>query len=399
MFPIGYRRLYATFKVAISIFFPPLSAIRDKRRSKLTESPLSPVNSPAFSSHDALGSVAEAALVTLDTIAARVNPAGNLAWNDRDRALAMFGLVIDPDLGLPSTVAALDAMTQGAISNAMAAGRPVRHRIGRLLEFRFDLAGLITVRRLGLGAIDRRGADAGGRSIQAAIEEGRLLLLHQPIVDAISGAVLRHECLARLVDSAGAVISPAEFIPIAERAGLIGMLDLATAGLALKSAAANPDLALAVNVSAATVADEKARRSYLERLALSPMQSRQLTVEITETIAIEDLDVAAHFAGEVRKLGARVALDDFGEGHTSFRSLLKIPLDEVKIDGLYVEKIDTRQEARAFVRAIDQLSRELGLETVAERVETEAEAAALRTIGVGSMQGYHFGRPTAPAAT
>jgi EAL domain-containing protein (putative c-di-GMP-specific phosphodiesterase class I) len=342
--------------------------------------------------------LAAGALAALDTIAAQVDGHGTLTWVDQHRAVSLFGLALDPVAGLPMTLEALDTLCAGAVSRARDAGRPIRQRIGRLLEFRYHPEGLVTIRRLGLQATDRRAADAGAATVQRAIEQRRLILLHQPIIDTASGAVLRHECLARIVDVDGAILGPAMFIPIAERAGLIGMLDVATLDQALTGMGRVAGLQLAVNVSAATVADENARAAYLQRLALSPGLASRLTVEITETIAIEDLDVASHFAGEVRKLGARVALDDFGEGHTSFRSLLKIPLDEVKIDGLYVERIDSRKEARAFVRAIDRLSRELGLETVAEKVETEGEAAELRAIGVGSMQGYHFGRPAAPEA-
>jgi EAL domain-containing protein (putative c-di-GMP-specific phosphodiesterase class I) len=345
------------------------------------------------SSHSGL---AASALAALDTIAAHVDPDGRLTWSDPEQAINLFGLTLDPIAGLPLTFDALDTLCAGAVSRAREADRPIRQRIGRLMEFRFHPAGLVTIRRLGLLATDRRAADAGAATVSLAIEQRRLILMHQPIIDTVTGAVLRHECLARIVDVDGTILSPGVFIPIAERAGLIGMLDVATLDQALGGMGRVAGLQLAVNVSAATVADEKARQAYLQRLALSPALAPRLTVEITETIAIEDLDVAAHFAGEVRKLGARVALDDFGEGHTSFRSLLKIPLDEVKIDGLYVEKIDSRREARAFVHAIDRLSRELGLETVAEKVETEGEADALRQIGVGSMQGYHFGRPVAP---
>jgi EAL domain-containing protein (putative c-di-GMP-specific phosphodiesterase class I) len=354
---------------------------------------VSPVRDDASS--DPAG-LASGALLALDAVAAQIDPSGRLTWSDPARAAGLFGLALAPDAGLPDSFAILDDLASGALSKALAEGRPVRQRIGRLLEFRCDSAGILTVRRLGTMAADRRAADASAVMVRQAIEERRLILMHQPIIDTRSGAVLRHECLARILDTDGSMISPALFIPVAERAGLIGMLDLATLDSALASMGKVILGQLAVNVSAATVADEHTRAAYLARLARSPAQAARLTVEITETLAIEDLDVAARFAGEVRKLGARVALDDFGEGHTSFRSLLKIPLDEVKIDGLYVEKIDSRKEARAFVRAIEQLSRDLGLETVAEKVETAGEAAELRQIGVGSMQGYHFGRPVAP---
>lgn len=254
---------------------------------------------------------------------------------------------------------------------------------------------MITLQKLGAKPSTDLPEDAQTQALKKALKAGRLTLFRQPIVSSVNGKIVRFECLARMVNEDGSIANAADFIPAAERAGLIAELDLAALSLALKSLKNRRDLQLAVNVSAATIADTNARQEFESLLKHSKDEARFLTVEITETIAIQDLDVAAKFAAKVRVNNARVALDDFGVGHTSFRSLKAIPLDEVKIDGHYVEKINERGDSRAFVKAIDSLSRELGLETVAERVETEHEAAILREIGVFALQGYLFGKPSA----
>ncbi|KAF0097791.1 MAG: PAS/PAC sensor-containing diguanylate cyclase/phosphodiesterase, partial [Hyphomonadaceae bacterium] len=232
-------------------------------------------------------------------------------------------------------------------------------------------------------------------ALKQALKENRIALFRQPIVTSTDGSIVRFECLARMINVDGTIANAADFIPAAERAGLIADLDIAALNLALAALKGRADLQLAVNVSAATIADFNARQEFENMLKHSRNEAGYLTVEITETIAIQDLDVAAKFAAKVRVNNARVALDDFGSGHTSFRSLKAIPLDEVKIDGHYVEKIHERGDSRAFVKAIQSLSHDLGLETIAERVETETEAAILRDIGIFGLQGYLFGRPQA----
>lgn len=254
---------------------------------------------------------------------------------------------------------------------------------------------LISLQRLGTKTHTNITDDVQTLALKRALKENRIALFRQPIVTSTDGSIVRFECLARMINIDGTIANAADFIPAAERAGLIADLDIAALSLALNALKGRSDLQLAVNVSAATIADFNARQEFENRLKFSKNEAAFLTVEITETIAIQDLDVAAKFAAKVRVNNARVALDDFGSGHTSFRSLKAIPLDEVKIDGHYVEKINERGDSRAFVKAIQSLSHDLGLETIAERVETETEAAILREIGIFGLQGYLFGRPQA----
>ncbi len=341
--------------------------------------------------HD--GALAGAILDLTETTGCALTPGGGLIWDETAKVRLFESTPFSP----PSTLAGLDRLTDGAATLALASGERMQARIGGRIEIRADRnRGLIALRRLEPAAFDVLRSDAQALALADALADGRMRLYRQPIVAANDpGTIVRWECLARMVRPDGSVASPSEFIPAAERAGLIGHLDLSALRLALASLAARPDQALAVNVSAATLAEQGAREDYIALLRAAHGTVQGLTVEITETIAIHDLDVAARFAEDARTPGIRIALDDFGEGYTSFRSLMKLPLDEVKIDGLYVQDIDVRADSQAFVRAIESLSRDLGLETVAERVETHAEAEALKAIGVQGLQGFFFGAPAA----
>ena len=336
---------------------------------------------------------AHSALELLRATGCDIGDQGGVSWVDPVAASRMLGLS-----QAPMTLVELDVVTQGGVGLAMSTGRPVMLVHPRGVEVRADARRAILVLRntdeeQPLVAMPTPANDPSTLMLVSALADKRMCLFRQPIVNAQDASIIRWECLSRLVHEDGRIAQPYEFIPAAERAGLVGALDLETLALALKALGRENEVKLAVNVSAATIADQGSRRAYKDLLAFSANLATRLTIEITETIAIHDLDIAARFGHAAKAAGARLALDDFGEGHTSFQSLRVLPLDEVKIDGLYVEGIDARAENRAFVVAIDRLARDLGMETVAERVETIGEATALREIGVDGLQGYYYGKP------
>jgi EAL domain-containing protein (putative c-di-GMP-specific phosphodiesterase class I) len=336
---------------------------------------------------------AHSALELLRASACEIDAHGYLSWVDAKIAGKLLGLA-----QAPLSLAALDSATEGGASLAMASQQPVALVRPAGVEIRADAhRGFLVLRRTDqdqpILAMPSPANDPGTLMLISALADQRICLFRQPIVNARDASVVRWECLSRLIHEDGRIAQPYEFIPAAERAGLVGALDLETLTLALKALGRDEAVKLAVNVSAATIADQGSRRAYKDMLASSANLATRLTIEITETIAIHDLDIAARFGHAAKAAGARLALDDFGEGHTSFQSLRALPLDEVKIDGLYVERIDTRAENRAFVIAIDRLARDLGMETVAERVETAGEAEILREIGVDGLQGYYYGKP------
>jgi EAL domain-containing protein (putative c-di-GMP-specific phosphodiesterase class I) len=157
-------------------------------------------------------------------------------------------------------------------------------------------------------------------------------------------------------------------------------------------------VSLAINVSAYTTGDKVWMRRLKDLVEGRPEISRRLTVEITETVALKDLEQSAGFCHEVKKLGCGVSLDDFGAGYTSFKSLRLLGVEEVKIDGSYVRNLLENPDNQVFVRSLLGLAQGLKMRTVAECVETEAEAKWLLEQGVDYFQGYYFGRPdTKPA--
>lgn len=332
------------------------------------------------------------ALNLLDAMSCTLHADNSLTWLETNR-LEVFAF-----RELPKTLAELEArlgLNRIARENGFADQNLIIAKNDDY-EIRCNLENRhLTIQKLCKFGMSNRELDVQAIALSKALIENRICLYRQPIVAANDQTVVRFECLARMVREDGTIAAPYEFIPAAERAGLISNLDLAALNLALLSLRGQSELNLAVNVSAATIADPSARQEFEETLRFHAKEANNLTVEITETIAIQDIDIAAKFATNIKASNARVALDDFGAGYSSFRSLQIIPLDEVKIDGLFVENINERGDSRAFVRAIDALSRDLGLETIAERVETEAEANMLREIGVFGLQGYLYGRPIA----
>ena len=229
--------------------------------------------------------------------------------------------------------------------------------------------------------------------VQAGLKDGRVLLAFQPVVDAMSHAVDHYECLIRLRRRNGQYVPAASFIPFVEQSGLMRQVDRRALELAIEELSAHPTLRLAVNVSGHTTSDRSWLRMLNALVRGMPEMAERLTVEITETVALEDIDETARFVRSLRDLGCRVALDDFGAGYTSFRNLKALAVDCVKIDGSYVRGLEDNVDNQLFVRTLLGLAEGLGLVTVAECVETAPEAALLTRRGVRFLQGWHFGKP------
>jgi EAL domain-containing protein (putative c-di-GMP-specific phosphodiesterase class I) len=239
----------------------------------------------------------------------------------------------------------------------------------------------------------RHGAAVEAR-IRAALREGRLFLAFQPVVCSSTGKVDYFECLLRMRDEQGDIVAAASFVTTLEELGLIGMIDHYVLEKTFEELATDPEVRLGLNVSGLTVCD----RSWLQLLT-SLLRRRsdlapRLVVEITETAALGDIAQTACFVDTLRQAGCRVALDDFGAGHTSLRHLRSLPVHIVKIDGSLIRQVTSRSHHRVFLRHLLCLSETCGLITVAESVESAEEAEWLRTEGVACLQGYFIGRPT-----
>jgi diguanylate cyclase (GGDEF)-like protein len=227
--------------------------------------------------------------------------------------------------------------------------------------------------------------------IVAALNERRIALAFEPVVDARHRKVTFYECLMRIYCSDGTIAKTNEIIAAAERVGLVRMLDYRVLELVMAELAAAPALHASVNVSAASTIAPDWWEGLASLLRANGGVAERLIIEITETAAIQDVDDARGFVTRVRDLGCRIAIDDFGAGHTSFRSLRKLGADIVKIDGAFVPNIAKSQDDRAFVHTLIDLARRLGLKTVAEWVQDEEAAALLVDWGCDYLQGELIG--------
>jgi EAL domain-containing protein (putative c-di-GMP-specific phosphodiesterase class I) len=231
-------------------------------------------------------------------------------------------------------------------------------------------------------------------ALHAALAQDRLLFAFQPVVHAVSGETDYFECLLRMRGDDGDLVPCGEFITAAEETGLIGVIDRYVLNLVTSELAAHCSVRLGFNVSGRTAGDRPWLRSLIAMLRRHPEYAARLVVEITETAAFDDMAELAHFVDALRCAGCRVALDDFGAGHTSLRHLQALDVDIIKIDGSFVHTLPARRENRIILRHLLELTRGFGFATVAECVETAEEAVVLREAGVGFLQGFYLGRPT-----
>ena len=239
-----------------------------------------------------------------------------------------------------------------------------------------------------------------------ARDEGRLDIMFQPIVRVAEQAKERphYELLLRLHDENGAIVLPDEFIPAAERFNLMPSLDRWVIEKVLREyvpstrdGVEEAAYTVAINLSGTTLSDPSFLEFLIDALEAHEPTPGVLCFEVTETAAITNLGHASYLMREIASRGCLIALDDFGSGLSSFNYLRTLPVNYLKIDGNFVQNVATDPIDRAMVEAIVQIGRAIGIETVAERVETPAVLDMLRRIGVGYAQGYLVGRP-APMA-
>lgn len=229
--------------------------------------------------------------------------------------------------------------------------------------------------------------------LSKALHEKRLKLAFQPIVSARDGSISHYEALLRLYSDDGKISSAGALIPIAERMGLIDMIDENVLELIVEELRRSPDVSLAFNVSNLTTRNAR----WLDKFALlmgeTPEIASRCVVEITETAAQLDLRRTAYFVAQIQAHGAQVALDDFGSGYTSFRQLKTLSVDIVKIDGSFIKDLVDNADNRFFVKTLLDFTQGFGLKSVAEFVENGEIAKMLIDLGVDYLQGYYLGRP------
>jgi diguanylate cyclase (GGDEF)-like protein len=231
--------------------------------------------------------------------------------------------------------------------------------------------------------------------IVTALNERRIVMAYEPVVAASSRTKAFYECLVRMEQDDGRVLLAPDIVPVAERLGLIRLVDHRVLELVVAELAVSPDVELSLNISPDTTMDPDWWASIESLMRAHPGVAERLIVEITETVAIQDLDDLRGFVTRLKNFGSRIAIDDFGAGYTSFRNLRKLGVDIVKIDGAFVQNIARSADDRAFVQTLIDLARRLDIKTVAEWVQDETSAAMLHDWGCDYIQGRLIGLATA----
>ncbi|MCP3393225.1 GGDEF and EAL domain-containing protein [Bradyrhizobium sp. CCGB12] len=231
--------------------------------------------------------------------------------------------------------------------------------------------------------------------IVTALNERRIKLAYEPVVSAASRERAFHECLVRMDQGNGQVLLAPDIVPVAERLGLIRLVDHRVLELVVAELAAAPDICLSLNISPDTTMDPDWWAGIESLMQAHPGVAERLIVEITETVAIQDIDDVRAFVGRLKHFGSRIAIDDFGAGYTSFRNLRKLGVDIVKIDGAFVQNVAHSADDRAFVQTLIDLARRLDIKTVAEWVQDEEAAGMLRDWGCDYIQGRLIGLASA----
>jgi diguanylate cyclase (GGDEF)-like protein len=229
------------------------------------------------------------------------------------------------------------------------------------------------------------------QEVVEAMEARRMRLAYQPIVSAKSHRVAFHEALIRMVDRSGKLVEAGSFVGIASRLGLIRRVDFSAMELAVETLNTYPEAVLSLNVTNETAVDPEWLSTLATSIANNPDIAPRLIVEITESHAAENLDESIRFVRTIQDLGCRVAIDDFGAGYTSFANLKHLPVDIIKIDGMYVDDLANSIENQVFIKSLLELAKTFSMEVVVEWVSDDETAQLLKEWGVDYLQGQSFG--------
>ena len=232
--------------------------------------------------------------------------------------------------------------------------------------------------------------------LRQALRAGQFEVFYQPLVDLRAGAVTGVEALLRWRHPEHGLISPAQFIPLAEEIGLIVSIGEWVLREACATVATWPGaMRVAVNLSPVQFKCRNLVIAVAQALGESGLPPDRLELEITETVMLQDTDSTLTTLHQLRELGVRIAMDDFGTGYSSLSYLRLFPFDRIKIDQSFVRELTSKRDCGAIVRAVAGLSRELGMATTAEGVETREQLDLLTRAGCSEFQGYLF----SPAVT
>jgi len=234
--------------------------------------------------------------------------------------------------------------------------------------------------------------------INNALDEHRFCLYAQPIISLGKDEKEHYELLIRMLDKQGDVIPPGAFLPAAERYNLIEKLDLWVIDNALSLLADNPDFMdnihfISINLSGPSLTNEAMLTFIIDKLTKLKINPEKICFEVTETVAISNLNKAINFISMLKKMGCHFALDDFGSGLSSFGYLKNLPVDYLKIDGMFVKDMINDAINYAMVKSINEIGQVMGMKTIAEFVEDEPTRQILKKMGVNYAQGFGLGKP------
>ena len=235
------------------------------------------------------------------------------------------------------------------------------------------------------------------RELREVLDEDRIVLYSQPVIRLADRKSVHQEILVRILDRKGALVLPGQFIEVAESLGMAQEIDLCVLGK-IVDVLQGPEYRgrktrLFVNLSRTSISDPHWVRRFHSMLAAAPIDHSQLVFEITETAAMSSVDVTQEFIAQMKGMGCRFALDDFGAGFSSFYFLKRFDVDYLKIDGSFVRELASDNASRLFVRALCDVARGLNKQVVAEWVEDQAVMDILVGMGVQYGQGFLFARP------
>jgi diguanylate cyclase (GGDEF)-like protein len=236
------------------------------------------------------------------------------------------------------------------------------------------------------------------RDLQSALANGEFELFYQPVVSLENNKISSFEALLRWNHPERGLVSPAEFIPVAEEMGLIIPLGEWVLRTACAEAANWPDdIQVAVNVSSVQLASKNLVNTVIGAIASAGIRSNRLELEITESVLVQNTFTNLDTLNGLHELGVQFAMDDFGTAYSSLGYLLSFPFHRIKIDRGFIANLSNKREHRAVVRAITELGRNLNMRVTAEGVETEKQLQQVRLLGCTELQGYLVSRPR-PAA-
>jgi predicted signal transduction protein with EAL and GGDEF domain len=318
-----------------------------------------------------------AGAVEAEHLAMRLSEAVGAPYNLRGHTIMLstsMGIAVAPDDGIESSELLKNADL--ALYGAKADGRG-RYRF---FEPKMD-AGMKARRALEI-------------ALRKALDNREFVLYYQPVVNLGQDGVKSCEALLRWRHPERGVVSPLEFIPVAEEIGLIVALGEWVIRQACADAAKWPeDIGVAVNLSPTQLASKTLLPTVLDALAASGLPAHRLEMEITEAVLMQDTEANLKTLHDLRALGISISMDDFGTGYSSLSYLRSFPFDRIKIDRCFVSNLGSGSESAAIVKAIAGLAENLGMTTTAEGVETQQQLDRVRELGCTDVQGYFYSRP------